>query len=256
MRPVFALILTCLTLKANLAFSASTPTPNPSTTPNLSDAVAGKNELDNPNGFFKYQENPEYKNQTLKMIEEQARLSETGDRSTRTHMLQVLQGQSRAEQMVEALKNQDLEKAMAKVTARGNAILESNTGLKAPASVIAGAVALWVGRSIRVFNDSGYELNTRIEARSRSGEFNLNSPFLNSRVLYNPDQGVSVNLNRNIASLRTQAEMNYNTQSRIFSTQLVQPLSSGFSLSVGAGSNLNQSNQTDGRASLQYNLNF
>jgi hypothetical protein len=192
---------------------------------------------------------------TYRMLNDQERTRESGTRSVFNYQDSIISGNQRAKDMVELLKKQQLQSAFEPLNARGKQVLQENPDLKSPTAIIAGMAALWVGRTVKLIRGDSVKLNGRIEARARSGEFSLESPIFNGRLVYTGGDGIYMNVNRSIAELNSRAEMIYSQKDQTISGALVHPLLPHLDLSFGA-SQFQSTNQTDGRASLQFNLNF
>ena len=193
--------------------------------------------------------------QTLRMIDDQNRLMESGNGSMWSMQDAINNGNARAKQMVDLLKNQELQKAFVPLNAQGKQMLQENPDMKNPVAIVGGAVAFWIGRSVALIKEENFKLTTHVEARARFGEFAMESPILNGKLSYTGTDGINMKVNRKIDSISSTAEANYNATERIFSGQLVHPLIPHLDVTFGAAQ-LQQTNQTDGRASLQYNLSF
>lgn len=168
---------------------------------------------------------------------------------------QIQNGRERAKQMVELLKKQEMERALQTVTKRGKQALQEDPTLRTPMGVLAGAVGLWVGRSVRLVTGEAFNLTTRIEGRARMSEFNMQSPFLNGRFRFSASDGADINLNRKISSIDSQAEVNYNTRYRSFSGQVRKTIAPNLDFTFGA-QQIPQSSATDGNARIEYRLDF
>jgi len=167
-----------------------------------------------------------------------------------------MMGQERAAQMVNMLKDEQLKLALEKVTTRGKVILEENHSLQNPATVIVGAASLWLGSTIKLFKSDSIQITSHIEARSQRGEFSFESPLLNSKVLFRPDQGLNLNVNRSIASINSTAELNYMSRTNSISTQLKHPITRNLNFSIGSSQLPEMNNQTDGQAKIEYQIHF
>jgi hypothetical protein len=164
-------------------------------------------------------------------------------------------GQARAEQMAEMIKTEEMEKALIKVTERGQSTLRENPSLKTPLGVIAGAMGLWMGNTVRLFKGDELKITSRIEGRNRSSEFNMESPLLNGRFRFSADQGFEVHMNRAISSINSRAELNYNIKNQTFSTSIRKRIAPNLDFSFGAAQ-FQQHSPTDGNARLEYQFNF
>jgi len=193
--------------------------------------------------------------QTYHMLDTQNRSMESGFRGALDVQDSLVTGQQRAQQMTDLLKNQELQKVFGSLNDRGKQMLQENPEMKNPATIVAGAAALWVGRTIQLFKAESFKLSSRFEARTRTGEFSMESPLMNGKLNFTETNGLSMTMNRKIGSTDTRAEMTYNASYQVFTGQLVHPLTPHFSLLFGA-SQLGQTNQTDQRATIQYNLSF
>jgi hypothetical protein len=193
--------------------------------------------------------------QTYRMLDDQNRLIDSGSHGMLNLQDSITSGHARAKQMVDLLMDQELQNSFSKLNARGREMLKENPEMKNPVTIVAGAVALWVGKTVRLLKDDTFKIETRLAARDRAGEFAMESPLLNGKLSFTAGDGVSMSMNRTIASINSRAEMNYRLRDQVFTGQLVHPLTNHLDLSFGAGQ-VQQSNQTDGRAALMYNLNF
>ncbi|MBC7397748.1 MAG: hypothetical protein H7333_09925 [Bdellovibrionales bacterium] len=207
------------------------------------------------NGFLQFTHKPGQDAETYRMLENQQRLQDSGNRNPTDYQNHISSGQARAAQMVEMLKDEEMQKALRKVTFQGKQILQENPDLKNPLTIVAGAFALWAGRTIRIFHSDHIKLSTRLEGRARTGDFNLESPFFNGRLSFSGNDGLNVSMNRSIASINTNAAFAYSVKQQSFSGQISHPLAPNLDLSFGAVQ-LQQTNQTDGQAKLEYRLSF
>lgn len=69
---------------------------------------------------------------TLRMIEQQNRNIESGDRNTKTLQDDMSTSRTRAQEMVNLIKDEQLQKAMVRATAKGKQLLQENNELKSP----------------------------------------------------------------------------------------------------------------------------
>ena len=206
------------------------------------------------NGFLQFNYEPGRTADTLRMIDQQNRAMEAGDRSAKAMQDSISSNRSRAQDMVNLIKDEELQKALVKVTSRGKQVLTENPELKSPMGVIAGAVSLWYGRSIKLIKGDDFKLSTRLEARGRNGEFSMESPLLNGTLHYGVGD-LNISVNRRISSIDTSAELHYNMSNQSFNTQLRHSLAPNLDLTFGA-SQVPDTRQTDGRAGFEYRLDF
>jgi hypothetical protein len=164
-------------------------------------------------------------------------------------------GQARAEQMVEMIKNTELQRALERVTEKATDTYARDAGARGPLGVIAGAAALWMGNTVRLFKGDDLRVFTRIEGRSRSSEFSMESPLLNGRFRFSANTGFDLHMNRQISSIESQAEFNYNLREHTFSTSIRKRIAPNLDFSFGA-SQIPRSTLTDGNARLEYRFNF
>ncbi len=193
--------------------------------------------------------------ETIRLLDAENHKFETHENGIFTYQKDQSDSSSRAQQMVKLIQDQQFQKAMQKITQKGNTVLEDNPGLKTPASVIAGAAALWYGRTVKLLKSEQISIFSRIEARNRSGEFSMQSPLLNSSLQFHGDTGMDLNINRRISSIDTSAQINYNMKSQSMGTQINHTLIPHLDFTLGR-SQSTQTNQPDNRAGLQYQLNF
>ena len=188
------------------------------------------------------------------MLDQQSRQTEAGHNSLSTQG-SIQSGTDRAGQMVEMLKTEEMQKALQKVTNKGKQALQEDPTLKTPIGVIAGAFGLWVGNTMKLFRGDDIYLSTRVEGRSRSSEFSMESPFLNGKFRYSADNGIDIYMNRTISSIGSQAEFNYNLQNRVFSTSIRKSIVPNLDFTFGA-SQIPDTSVTDGNARIEYRFNF
>lgn len=216
----------------------------PRNTPPLPDS--GISVFRNPNG---------QQQDTNMMIDRQTLEQERGANSSLDNQNSIQSGQDRAGQMVEMLKTEEMQNALQKVTKKGKQALQEDPSLRTPIGVVAGAVGLWVGRTIKLIKDDRFTLSSRVEGRARTGEFSMQSPFLNGSFKLSADQGVEINMNRTISSIDARAEFNYNIRNQSFSTTIRHRIAPNLDFSFGA-SQVPQSSVTDGNARIEYRLDF
>ena len=222
--------------------NASTPTPTPS--PSLV-----------PEGILSVSKKPGGEIDTYRLIDEQNRNIESRGHSNFDIQNNVASGQNRAQSMVNLLKDQKLQSVFSKLNDKGKQFLQDNPELRNPAAIVTGAASLWIGRTLKLFQNDDLKLSTHVEGRTRSGDFSWESPILNGKLAFTQADGMNMKVNRKITSINTQAEMNYNPKDQIMSGQLSHPLIPNLDLTFGT-TQYQQTNQTDGRAALRYNLNF
>lgn len=250
-KPSFSIIFTVFCMGVGLAnFSA----PSRAQKPNGSPALGGEIKKD-PGEFLNFNYKYGRESDTLYILDKQNRAYEAGDRSPQAMQNSIDTNRSRAQSIANMIKDEELEKAMVKVTARGKQLLHENQDLKNPLGVIAGAASLWYGRSVRLIRSEAFHLFTRVDGRNRSGEFSMESPLVNGRLKFQSGNGVDISMNRKISSISSEAELNYNTNTRSFNTEFRHRLAPNIDLSFGA-SKAPEATQTDGRASFQYRLDF
>jgi hypothetical protein len=230
------------------------PTPTPAAK-DARDHFGGEIVQETP-ALLKFEANPAAREATERMIEAREKMISSGERSTGELAKDLQSSRSRAEQMVQTLKDEQFQKALKKVTEEGKAFLAQNEGLKGPATFIAGAAAFWLGTTINLFKGDSMKIDTRIEGRSKRSEFSLESPLLNSRVVIGAQNGVELNVNRSIASIGSTAELNYFGNTGSFSTQLSHPIAPHLNFSIGTSQIPEMNNRTDGRAKLEYQISF
>ena len=236
------IVLLFLQLYGSYAIAAS-PSPTPG------------NLLQDPNGFLIFNHKPGDEVETYRMLDEQNKVQDAGSRNPIAIQGNITSGQARAMQMIEILKDQEMQKALKKVTLQGKQMLQESPEMRNPVTIIAGAFSLWTGRTLKLIRGENFKLATRLEARSRSGDFSMESPILNGKLAFSSSDGFTLSLNRSIASTGTTAAMVYSAKQQMFTGQLTHPLTGNIGLSFGAVQTP-QSNQTDGQAKLEYRLSF
>jgi hypothetical protein len=199
---------------------------------------------------------PRADQETLRFLEQQEQAMNSGGRSSVTTFSSLTMGQERARAMVQVIQNEEMRKALEKVTVKGRELLEKNSALKSPLAILTGAVSVWVGGGMRLIDDEKWRLSTRVEGRNRLGEFSLESPLVNGRLQFNGANGVSVNMNREIPGLKSRAEIDFQARTRSLTTQIRQPLAPHLDLTFGATQLPHLNNQTDGQAKIEYQIQF
>lgn len=164
-------------------------------------------------------------------------------------------GRTRAEAMVRILQDQEMRKALNAVTEKGYELARENPELKSPAMVIAGAAALWVGRSVTLLRLQDARFSSRVSGRERSGSFSMESPILNGQFRFDQMNGAEVAVNRSVSSIDARAELSFNTKRQAVSTQVYHRIAPNLDLSVGASQNLINT-QAEGTARIQYQIDF
>jgi hypothetical protein len=192
---------------------------------------------------------------TYRMIDAQNKIMDSGSRNIVSTQDSLVSGHARAQEMVDLLKGQELQHAFGGVNEKGKQMLQENPEMKNPIAIVAGAVSLWVGRTVKLIKDEKFKLATRLEARSRTGEFSMESPILNGKLSFTGGSGFNMNVTREINPVNLRAEMNYSQHDQNITGQFVHPITPNLGVVFGA-TQWQQNNQTDGRASVQYNLSF
>ncbi|MBS1959016.1 MAG: hypothetical protein JST80_06050 [Bdellovibrionales bacterium] len=189
------------------------------------------------------------------ILDQQTREQEWGTNSSLDNQNNLQSGKDRAGQMVDMLKTEEMQNALQKVTKKGKQALQEDPSLRTPLGMIAGAVGLWVGSTVKLIKRQEFTLTSRIEARARSGEFTMESPFLNGKFKFSGDNGAEISMNRAISSIDSQAEFNYNLKDQSFSTSIRHKIAPNLDFTFGA-QQLPQSTITDGNAKLEFRLDF
>ncbi len=208
-----------------------------------------------PKAFLQFEKRPGGEDETYRLLDSQNQKLDTGNRSTQTLQESIVLGQGRAQQMVDLLKDEEMQSALKKVTKKGNQILEENPDLRNPAAVIAGAFTLWAGRTFALIRGGDVQIFSRVEGRNQAGEFSMRSPLLNGRLRYAETEGANITIDRRISSISTSAEFSYNTRVKTYSGSLSHSIAPHIDFSFGA-SQPQTGTAPDGQAKLMYNLNF
>lgn len=228
------------------------PSPSLSATPKTD--VAGT-LVEDPNSLLHFKKKDGADVDTIRMIDAQNKITETGNHNTIALQGSILTGQAKAQEMVNALKGEELQKAMAQVTPRGKQMLQENPELKNPVMIIGGAFALWAGNTLRIIKEENFKINTYVQAKNRIGEFQMESPLFNGKLQFNDTDGVQVNMNRSISSIDSKANFSYSEKQQTVGGSLSHMLMPHVNLSVGTTQN-NATNQIDQQAKIEYNLSF
>jgi hypothetical protein len=246
------LFITALLFPALAGFAGPSPSPSPDLAPGHYGGALTEDQA----ALFQFKAKPEAINETARMIDSHNQTLESGNHNPQ-HLLQnLVSGQNRAKEMVNALKTTEMQKALEAVTGRGTSLLEQNSGLKAPVSIISGIVSLWVGNTTKLFHSEFIKVNSHVEGKNRRGEFSMESPLLNGKVRFSGSEGVMVNMNRDLQPIDSHAELNYNAKTQSVSTQISHPLGPHLDFSVGSSQIPEMNNQTDGRAKIEYKISF
>lgn len=158
-------------------------------------------------------------------------------------------GKSRAAQMVNMLQNKELTKAFQKITESSTKTLDENPELKNPLGVIIGAASFWYGQTVNLIKNEDVRFSARLEGRERRSEFNMASPLVNGKLKFDPTEGMGIGFNRKLMKSQTEAGVQYNAKSQVFSTEVRQKLSPNLDLSFGAS-------RLDQNTKIEYRINF
>jgi len=158
-------------------------------------------------------------------------------------------GKTRAQQMVTMLQNQEMTKALEKITGSGKKTLDENPEIKTPLAVIAGAASLWYGRTVKLIKGDEFNMSANVDGRDKRSEFSMGSPILNGKLRFDGASGMGIGLNRKITDINTEAGVQYNVRDQVMSTEIRQRLAPHLDLSFGA-SRIDQSTK------IEYRLNF
>jgi len=147
----------------------------------------------------------------------------------------IAANQALAAQMVKTIQDHQFQRSLDVVNPQFKNFMAQNPEFNSPAGVIAGASALWVGRTINVIRNEYIQASTRIEARAKTAQFNWTSPILNGQLHYNPNQGLEFSVGRTISSINTSSQIHYNFTSQTFQSTFTQPITNQLNFQVGAG---------------------
>ncbi len=231
--------------------SQSMPTPLPTAAP--VDVLTEKLKED-PHSiwFFKKRQGEDV--ETIRMINSQDQLLNSGNSNFKIQD-SITGGQDRAKAMVQMLQNEELQKVLPRMTEKGNQMLRENPELQAPVGIIAGTFALWSGKTVKLIKGDNVKVATYIEAKSRSGDFRMESPLLNGKLQFNETDGVQLNVNRSISSIDSSASVIYSAKNQSVGGQVTHSLFPHLNLNYGT-SQSTQTNQVDQRAWIDYQLRF
>jgi hypothetical protein len=235
---------------------ASTPTPTPTATPEPTPydglGVAVK---DDPNGLLHFDKKSGADVETIRMIDAQSRVTDSGSRSVTALEDNIAIGHQRAIDMTMTLKNQEFQKALVQVTPKGKQLLQENPELQNPLTIIGGAVSLWAGYTVKLIKNENFKLATYIKGQDHAGEFQMESPLMNGKLQFNEIDGVALNVNRSISSIDSAASFNYSARAGTMGGALSHTLLPHVNLSVGT-TQYNFTNQLDENARIDFQLDF
>jgi hypothetical protein len=197
--------------------------------------------------------NPGVTEQTHRMLDRQELARERGTQTLSEKQNIAATNNAHAMSMVEMIKSAEMNFAMNKIAVKGEKFLKDNEELQTPAGVVAGAFALWAGRSMRIMKNGEIEVFSAISLRDKSGNFNFKSPIVNGQLRFDQTQGLNVGVNRSLSSINTNAEINYNSAQNGFSGNILHQLLPNVSIGIGTGINQGVQENT-GR--IQYHLDF
>ena len=203
------------TIIAIFAVNAMGATPSPTPFENLED----------PNRLLHFKKKPGDDDETLRLLNQQQSLQEAGNQSSLKLQEQVTLGNDRAKKMVGALKDGELQRVLEKATVRGKQMLQDNPEMKNPIAILAGAFSLWAGRTVKLIREENLKVSAHVEGRSRSGNFSLESPLFNGKLTFTGTDRMDVQMNREISSIDTRAEVIYSSKDQSITGQMVHPLS-------------------------------
>ena len=204
-----------------------------------------KQEPPPASGFLQFKSNDQKKLETLNTSNRQSEGFFRIDDSYKN--LQM--GQSRAQEMIVMLKNQDLTDAFKKITLKNNRDITGNPAIAAPLFMISGAAAFWYGKTMKLFQTESMQFNARIEGQSKRSEFSMSSPLLNGKLNFNDQTGMNFGVGRQISSINANAYLNYNFKEQSINTEIRQKLSPQIDLTFGVG-------KTDQKTKIEYRINF
>ncbi|MBU6154510.1 MAG: hypothetical protein KGP28_09440 [Bdellovibrionales bacterium] len=206
--------------------------------------------------LLEFKRRSEEKEATLRTLERQEQQHDFGNTNSNFQAGNLLIGRERAANMVRSLQDEQFRRALSRVTSKGKQLLQENKSFQTPIAILAGAATFWFGATVRLFKGESIMIHSRVEGRSRRAEFTLESPFLNSRLLFDGGTGFTMNINRSIASINSTVDLNYNSRSQSFSTEFRHPIAPHLDFSIGATQIPELNNRTDGRARIQYQFDF
>lgn len=196
-------------------------------------------------GFLEYKPSAAEKSDTYQYLNRQ----DNPNTSMNANVQNYESGKSRAQQMIGMLQNHELTKAFQKITGSAQKTLDENPEIKSPLGVIAGAAALWYGRTMKLIKGDDFSFNARIEGRAGRSEFSMGSPLLNGKLRFDGKEGMDVGFNRRISSLQTEASLQYNVRTQVMSTEIRQKLAPHLDLSFGAS-------RLDQNTKIEYKISF
>ena len=255
---VIFLVFTQISQSSFAADPSSTPTATPQQHAEFTGSnSAGVDPSDKPkdSGILQFNRNLNKEYETGRAIDNQNRVFETGNGTTVNVQKNIDEGNSRAQQMMTMLKDEQMKKAMEKVTGVGNQILKDNKPLQTPAAVIAGAFGFWYGRTINLIRGDGYKVTSSVEGKSHSGGLGMDSPLLNGKLRFSQTDGMDLSVNRRISSIDTSAELKYNSKNQALTTQMRHNLLPHVDLTFGSQMSPTLP-QTDNRAGIEYRISF
>jgi len=195
-------------------------------------------------------------NNTYHLLNAQEQNNNAGTNSALTLSDRLAVGQARAQEMVNLLKDAEMQQALKKVTNNGKDIVQANPELKNPATMVAGAVALWYGRTVKLIKGEEVTVYSKVTARDRSGEFSMQSPLLDGKLQFDPGNGASLSLNRKISSIDSNAQIGYNPKYQAFTSSFSHNIAPHLDLSFGSAMLPAYNNQVDQNAKIEYRIDF
>jgi hypothetical protein len=196
-------------------------------------------------GLLEYKTSAKQKDETYQYLNKR----DVPNPSMNKEAADYISGQSRAQQMIGMLQNQEMTKALEKITGSSKKTLDENPEIRNPLGVIAGAASLWYGRTLKLIKGDDFNFSARMEARNQRSEFNMGSPLLNGKLRFDGKDGMGVGFNRRITDIQTEAGVQYNVRNQVISTEVRQKLAPHLDLSFGAS-------RIDQNTKIEYRLNF
>ena len=230
----------------------SSPSTSPTSTPS---GTYGGTVTEDPNALLNFKKKDGADVDTIRMIDAQNKTLESGNNDNFSLQNSITTGQARAQEMVNALKSEELQKVLPRVTAKGKDMLQENPELKTPMAVIAGSISLWAGNTLKLIQNDTIKVTSYIEGKSRSGDFKMDSPLVNGKLQFNETDGLQLNMNRSISSIQSNAAVVYNVKTQSLGGELSHHLLPHLDLSIGS-TQVPQTSQMDQQAKISYHLNF
>jgi hypothetical protein len=172
---------------------------------------------------------------TFRLIEAHNRAHESRASNFQSQKL-LLEGSARSREVMTLIQNDELRTRSAELAPLGDRLI-SDPVVGIPFKIIGAGAAIWLGRSVSLINEESLRLDTRVEARARTGSLNWVSSMMNGTFEVRAG-GIAIGLNREIPGIQSFAQFHFDTVARTMGASLSKSLIEHVVLSISANETL------------------